>query len=73
MMSHMRHLFLTTACAAIVCGTSLSALQITSSAFPPNGAIPSKFTCDGQSVTPPLAFSLNANVAADGFASLLPM
>jgi Raf kinase inhibitor-like YbhB/YbcL family protein len=36
---------------------SAAALQITSTAFPPNGAIPSKYTCDGQSVTPPLAFS----------------
>ena len=47
------------ACSAIVCGTSLAAasLQITSSAFPANGPIPSKYTCDGQSVTPPLAFS----------------
>jgi Raf kinase inhibitor-like YbhB/YbcL family protein len=44
---------------AIVLSHSLSAaaLQITSTAFPPNGPIPSKYTCDGQSVTPPLAFS----------------
>ena len=44
---------------AIVLSQSLSAaaLQITSTAFPPNGPIPSKYTCDGQSVTPPLAFS----------------
>ena len=46
-------------CLAVVCGTGLAAagLKITSTAFPPNGAIPSKYTCDGQSVTPPLAFS----------------
>ncbi len=45
--------------AAIVLGHGLAAatLQITSSAFPANGAIPSKYTCDAQSVTPPLAFS----------------
>ena len=44
---------------AIVISQSLAAanLQITSSAFPPNGSIPSKYTCDGQSVTPPLTFS----------------
>jgi Raf kinase inhibitor-like YbhB/YbcL family protein len=32
-------------------------LQITSAAFAANGAIPSKFTCDGAGVNPPLAFS----------------
>jgi hypothetical protein len=32
-------------------------LQITSSAIPANGAIPSKYTCDGAGVNPPLAFS----------------
>ena len=44
---------------AIALSQNLSAasLQITSSAFPPNGSIPSKYTCDGQSVTPPLTFS----------------
>ena len=36
---------------------SAATLQITSSAFAPNGAIPSKYTCDAQSVTPPLAFT----------------
>jgi Raf kinase inhibitor-like YbhB/YbcL family protein len=57
----MSSFLLLAACASIVCATSLAAagasLQITSSAFPPNGPIPSKYTCDGQSVTPPLAFS----------------
>jgi Raf kinase inhibitor-like YbhB/YbcL family protein len=34
-----------------------AALQITSTAFPANGAIPSKYTCDGPGMNPPLAFS----------------
>ena len=44
---------------ATLLGTGLSAatLQITSSAFPANGAIPSKYTCDGAGLNPPLAFS----------------
>ncbi len=44
---------------AIVLGVSLTAaaLQITSSAFTPNGKIPSKYTCDGQSINPPLTFA----------------
>ncbi len=32
-------------------------LKITSSAFQPGGAIPSKYTCEGQDVSPPLAWS----------------
>jgi Raf kinase inhibitor-like YbhB/YbcL family protein len=43
-----------------VVGTASSAaaaLQITSTAFPANGAIPSKYTCDGPGMNPPLAFS----------------
>ena len=40
-------------------GTALSAatLQITSAAFAPGGAIPSKYTCDGAGTNPPLAFA----------------
>jgi len=59
MMSYLRSLLLTAAIAGLVCGNGLAAagLQITSTAFAPNGAIPSKYTCDGQGVTPPLAFS----------------
>jgi Raf kinase inhibitor-like YbhB/YbcL family protein len=34
-----------------------SRLQITSTAFPHNGSIPSKYTCDGQGVNPPLTFA----------------
>jgi Raf kinase inhibitor-like YbhB/YbcL family protein len=29
-------------------------VQLTSSAFPPNGSIPAKYTCDGAGVSPPL-------------------
>jgi hypothetical protein len=32
-------------------------LTLTSSAFPPQGEIPSKYTCQGQDVSPPLAWS----------------
>jgi Raf kinase inhibitor-like YbhB/YbcL family protein len=47
------------ACLATVLGSGLAAatLQISSSAFPANGAIPAKYTCDGQGVNPPLAFA----------------
>ena len=43
---------------AAVFASSLAAatLQITSTAFAANGAIPSKYTCDGQGINPPLAF-----------------
>ncbi len=33
------------------------ALTLTSSAFGPNGAIPKKYTCEGDDVSPPLAWS----------------
>jgi Raf kinase inhibitor-like YbhB/YbcL family protein len=46
------------ACLATVLGSSLAAaIQITSTAFPANGAIPSKYTCDGQNINPPLTFA----------------
>ena len=46
------------ACLATLLGSSLAAtIQITSTAFPANGAIPSKYTCDGQNINPPLAFA----------------
>ncbi len=32
-------------------------LQLTTSAFPSQGTIPKKFTCDGSDVSPPLAWS----------------
>jgi hypothetical protein len=55
----MKVTILLAACGAFVLGTSLTAatLQISSSAFAANGAIPSKYTCDGQGMNPPLAFS----------------
>jgi Raf kinase inhibitor-like YbhB/YbcL family protein len=37
--------------------SAAAALQITSPAFAPNGAIPSRYTCDGAGVNPPLVFS----------------
>jgi hypothetical protein len=32
-------------------------MQITSTAFTPNGAIPAKYTCEGKDVSPPLAWA----------------
>ncbi len=32
-------------------------MQLKSSAFPPNGPIPAKYTCDGQNINPPLTIS----------------
>lgn len=32
-------------------------MQLTSSAFPPGGTIPARFTCDGANVSPPLTWS----------------
>src|SRR5437870_583137 len=37
--------------------SSAATLQITSTAFSANESIPSKYTCDGASINPPLAFS----------------
>ena len=36
---------------------TMNKLQITSPAFPHNGMIPSKFTCDGANVSPPLSIA----------------
>lgn len=47
-------------------GSSMAALSITSTAFQNQGTIPSKFTCEGQDLSPALAF---ANLPA-GTASL---
>jgi Raf kinase inhibitor-like YbhB/YbcL family protein len=33
------------------------ALKITSSAFQPNGSIPSQYTCEGKDISPPLTWS----------------
>jgi Raf kinase inhibitor-like YbhB/YbcL family protein len=34
-----------------------SAMKITSKAFPHNGAMPSRYTCEGSDISPPLAWS----------------
>ena len=34
-----------------------AAMQLTSPAFAPNGSIPARFTCDGDDISPPLAWS----------------
>ena len=38
-------------------GSSAMALKLTSPAFPHGGEIPAKYTCDGNDVSPPLAWS----------------
>jgi Raf kinase inhibitor-like YbhB/YbcL family protein len=38
-------------------GSNAMALQITSPAFSEGGSIPSKYTCEGQDISPPLAWS----------------
>ena len=43
--------------ALLATGLTAASLQIASGAFAANGSIPSKFTCDGAGVNPPLAFS----------------
>jgi Raf kinase inhibitor-like YbhB/YbcL family protein len=43
--------------ATLGAGLSAATLQITSSAFTANGAIPAKYTCDGSGVNPALTFS----------------
>src|SRR6266540_239679 len=55
----MKRSFLLAVCAVLAVATTLTgaSLQISSTAFAANGAIPSKYTCDGAGVNPPLAFS----------------
>jgi Raf kinase inhibitor-like YbhB/YbcL family protein len=43
--------------AAAAGGETAMTLTISSEAFPPNGEIPQKYTCDGGDVSPPLAWS----------------
>jgi len=44
--------------AAVIAGnTEGSAMQVASSAFEANGAIPRKYTCQGEEVSPPLTWS----------------
>ena len=38
-------------------GSTAMALKITSSAFQPNGSIPSQYTCEGKDISPPLTWS----------------
>ena len=38
-------------------GSNAMTLQITSPAFSQGGSIPSKYTCEGQDISPPLAWS----------------
>src|SRR4051794_4763938 len=38
-------------------GEVVATLTVTSAAFPPNGPIPSKYTCEGADTSPPLAWS----------------
>ena len=55
----MKRTVLLAACLAMTFGIVArgATLQITSTAFGANGAIPSKYTCDGAGANPPLAFS----------------
>jgi Raf kinase inhibitor-like YbhB/YbcL family protein len=59
MVRTMRRTLALAGCLATLLGSGLAAatLQITSTAFPANGAIPSKYTCDGQNINPPLTFA----------------
>src|SRR5215470_7893375 len=40
----------------ILCGNAAMAMTLNSPAFQPNGHIPSKYTCEGEDVSPPLAW-----------------
>jgi hypothetical protein len=42
--------------AAVLAGGPAMALDISSTAFKPGGAIPARFTCEGRDVSPPLAW-----------------
>lgn len=46
------------------------ALTLTSTAFKPGGKIPSKYTCEGDDISPPLAFA-NAPAGAKGLALII--
>lgn len=79
----MRHepLFASAAVLALFTGPALSggpapsreapmALALTSPAFPPNGSIPKEYTCDGDDLAPPLAWS-GAPAGTKGFALIV--
>jgi Raf kinase inhibitor-like YbhB/YbcL family protein len=50
-------IFLAVATLFLVNSGPAMALTLTSSAFEPGGTIPSKYTCEGDNVSPPLAFA----------------
>ncbi|WP_371129656.1 YbhB/YbcL family Raf kinase inhibitor-like protein [Methylococcus capsulatus] len=56
MLLHLPPVWIANAAEAAGGGTAM-ALIITSEAFPPNGEIPRKYTCDGGDVSPPLTWS----------------
>ena len=45
-------------------------LTLSSSAFPPSGAIPARYTCDGDDISPPLAWS-DAPTGTQSFALIV--
>ena len=51
-------------------GAPAAAMKITSSAFQPDGAIPKKYSCDGQDISPPLAWS-DAPAGTKSFALIM--
>lgn len=54
----MAGIFLGAACPIISEGAPMAQkFQISSSAYPDRGEIPARFTCDGQDISPPLAWS----------------
>ncbi len=59
--------FLTAASAPAFAQPATSSLQLTSSAFSDNGAIPEEYSCEGQNISPPLSWS-NAPSGTKSFA-----
>lgn len=57
MLSKRQQVFIVLVCVFLTKAGAAAGLQITSTAFPANGSIPSKYTCDGPGMNPPLAFS----------------
>jgi phosphatidylethanolamine-binding protein (PEBP) family uncharacterized protein len=49
-------LTLFTAALMILCENAAMAITLNSSAFQQNGHIPSKYTCEGENISPPLAW-----------------
>jgi Raf kinase inhibitor-like YbhB/YbcL family protein len=66
-MSMRARIFLLMLAAAVVSGCAAKesgSMKLTSPAFEANGSIPSKYTCDGAGVIPPLAFTAVPPAAA---------